>query len=148
MQDLLHEVWSPCFLIAAECCSDVMEVAKEARKRNLGPLHPSFNLVKILKNGLYRNFPENAHELASGKLCISLTRVSDGENVLVSEFSSKDELIQVQYWITQDGFPRVQMLSTKYLQEDQVSCLGKGLIFKMCGFMSFGNKSRMGMQQF
>ncbi|KAM4037925.1 patatin-like phospholipase domain-containing protein 2 [Anomaloglossus baeobatrachus] len=71
-----------------------MEVAKEARKRNLGPLHPSFNLVKILKSGLYRNFPENAHELASGKLCISLTRVSDGENVLVSDFSSKEELIQ------------------------------------------------------
>ncbi|KAM9311491.1 patatin-like phospholipase domain-containing protein 2 [Gastrophryne carolinensis] len=83
-----------CGCCLAECCSDVMEVAKEARKRNLGPLHPSFNLVKILKNGLYRNLPENAHELASGKLFISLTRVSDGENILVSDFSSKDELIQ------------------------------------------------------
>ncbi|XP_063784989.1 patatin-like phospholipase domain-containing protein 2 [Pseudophryne corroboree] len=83
-----------CGSCLAECCSDVMEVAKEARKRNLGPLHPSFNLVKILKNGLYRNLPDNAHELASGKLCISLTRVSDGENVLVSDFSSKEELIQ------------------------------------------------------
>ncbi|KAM3926050.1 patatin-like phospholipase domain-containing protein 2 [Leptodactylus fuscus] len=83
-----------CGCCLAECCSDVMDVAKEARKRNLGPLHPSFNLVKILKNGLYRNLPENAHELASGKLCISLTRVSDGENVLVSEFGSKEELIQ------------------------------------------------------
>ncbi|XP_068134281.1 patatin-like phospholipase domain-containing protein 2 isoform X2 [Hyperolius riggenbachi] len=71
-----------------------MKVAREARKRNLGPLHPSFNLVKILKDGLNRNFPENAHELASGKLCISLTRVSDGENVLVSDFSSKEELVQ------------------------------------------------------
>ncbi|XP_053319215.1 patatin-like phospholipase domain-containing protein 2 [Spea bombifrons] len=83
-----------CGCCLAQCCSDVMEVAKEARKRNLGPLHPSFNLVKILKNGLYRNLPDNAHELASGKLCISLTRVSDGENVLVSDFSSKEELIQ------------------------------------------------------
>ncbi|XP_029455986.1 patatin-like phospholipase domain-containing protein 2 isoform X3 [Rhinatrema bivittatum] len=78
----------------SECCSDVIELAKEARKRNLGPLHPTFNLVKILKNGLYKNLPENAHELASGKLCVSLTRVSDGENVLVSDFSSKEELIQ------------------------------------------------------
>ncbi|CAJ0959138.1 unnamed protein product [Ranitomeya imitator] len=83
-----------CGCCLADCCSDVMEVAKEARKRNLGPLHPSFNLVKILKNGLYKNLPENAHELASGKLCISLTRVSDGENVLVSDFGSKEELIQ------------------------------------------------------
>ncbi|XP_044133776.1 patatin-like phospholipase domain-containing protein 2 [Bufo gargarizans] len=83
-----------CGSCMAQCCSDVMDVAKEARKRNLGPMHPSFNLVKILKNGLYRNLPENAHELASGRLCISLTRVSDGENVLVSEFGSKEELIQ------------------------------------------------------
>ncbi|XP_072340618.1 patatin-like phospholipase domain containing 3 isoform X1 [Scyliorhinus torazame] len=76
------------------CCADVMKVAKEARKRNLGPLHPSFNLVKIIRNGLFRNLPENAHQLATGRLCISLTRVPDGENVLVSEFNSKEELIQ------------------------------------------------------
>lgn len=78
----------------AQCCADVMELAKEARKRHLGPLHPSFNLVKIVKKGLNKNLPDNIHELASGRLCISLTRVSDGENVLVSDFNSKEELIQ------------------------------------------------------
>ncbi|XP_051886744.1 patatin-like phospholipase domain containing 3 isoform X2 [Pristis pectinata] len=77
-----------------KCCADVMEVAKEARKRNLGPLHPSFNLVKIIRNGLFKNLPEDAHQLATGRLCISLTRVSDGENVLLSDFNSKEELIQ------------------------------------------------------
>lgn len=80
----------------AKCCEDVIEVAKEARKRNLGPLHPSFNLVKVLKSGLDRDLPSDAHLLASGRLCVSLTRVSDGENVLVSEFNSKEELIQVK----------------------------------------------------
>uniref|UniRef100_A0A3Q3ARH2 triacylglycerol lipase n=1 Tax=Kryptolebias marmoratus TaxID=37003 RepID=A0A3Q3ARH2_KRYMA len=78
----------------AKCCEDVIEVAKEARKRNLGPLHPTFNLVKVLRSGLNRDLPSDAHILASGRLCISLTRVSDGENVLVSEFGSKEELIQ------------------------------------------------------
>ncbi|XP_075867584.1 patatin-like phospholipase domain containing 3 [Nelusetta ayraudi] len=77
-----------------KCCEDVIQVAKEARKRNLGPLHPSFNLVKVLKSGLDRDLPSDAHLLASGRLCVSLTRVSDGENVLVSEFNSKEELIQ------------------------------------------------------
>ncbi|XP_066525832.1 patatin-like phospholipase domain containing 3 isoform X3 [Hoplias malabaricus] len=77
-----------------KCCEDVIEVAKEARKRNLGPLHPTFNLVKVLRSGLQRDLPEDAHTRASGKLCVSLTRVSDGENVLVSDFNSKDELIQ------------------------------------------------------
>uniref|UniRef100_A0A3B3V3W2 triacylglycerol lipase n=1 Tax=Poecilia latipinna TaxID=48699 RepID=A0A3B3V3W2_9TELE len=78
----------------AKCCEDVIEVAKEARKRNLGPLHPTFNLVKVLRSGLNRDLPSDAHILASGRLCVSLTRVSDGENVLVSQFSSKEELIQ------------------------------------------------------
>ncbi|XP_030626173.1 patatin-like phospholipase domain containing 3 [Chanos chanos] len=77
-----------------KCCKDVIELTKEARKRNLGPLHPSFNLVKVLRTGLQRDLPQNAHTLASGRLCVSLTRVSDGENVLVSDFDSKDELIQ------------------------------------------------------
>lgn len=73
----------------------MIEVAKEARKRNLGPLHPTFNLVKVIKSGLDRDLPSDAHVRASGRLCVSLTRVSDGENVLISEFSSKEELIQV-----------------------------------------------------
>ncbi|KAK1790344.1 hypothetical protein P4O66_014253, partial [Electrophorus voltai] len=77
-----------------KCCQDVMEVAKQARKRSLGPLHPTFNLVKILRSGLERDLPEDAHLRASGKLCVSLTRVSNGENMLVSDFTSKEELIQ------------------------------------------------------
>ncbi|XP_053108863.1 patatin-like phospholipase domain-containing protein 2 isoform X2 [Hemicordylus capensis] len=78
----------------AEACADVLGLAKEARKRNLGPLHPSFNVMKIIRDGLYKNLPENTHQLISGKLCISLTRVSDGKNVLVSHFNSKDEVVQ------------------------------------------------------
>ncbi|XP_010864910.2 patatin-like phospholipase domain containing 3 [Esox lucius] len=78
----------------AKCCEDVIETVKEARKRNLGPLHPSFNLVKVLRTGLQRDLPANAHTLASGRLCVSLTRVSDGQNVIVSQFKSKEDLIQ------------------------------------------------------
>uniref|UniRef100_A0A8D2Q8S0 triacylglycerol lipase n=1 Tax=Varanus komodoensis TaxID=61221 RepID=A0A8D2Q8S0_VARKO len=77
-----------------EACADVMGLAKEARKRNLGPLHPSFNVMKIIRDGLYKHLPENTHELIAGKLCISLTRVSDGKNVLVSNFKSKEEVVQ------------------------------------------------------
>ncbi|XP_077193925.1 1-acylglycerol-3-phosphate O-acyltransferase Pnpla3-like [Paroedura picta] len=78
----------------AEACADVLQLAKEARKRNLGPLHPSFNVIKIIRDGLHKNLPENTHQLMSGKLCISLTRVSDGKNVLVSNFNSKEEVVQ------------------------------------------------------
>lgn len=84
-----------CVLFAAEACADVLALAKEARKRNLGPLHPSFNVIKIIRDGLMRNLPENTHLLSSGRLCISLTRVSDGKNTLISNFNSKEEVVQV-----------------------------------------------------
>ncbi|VCW78518.1 unnamed protein product [Gulo gulo] len=77
-----------------EAGANIIEVSKEARKRFLGPLHPSFNLVKTIRGCLVKTLPADSHERASGRLGISLTRVSDGENVIISQFSSKDELIQ------------------------------------------------------
>lgn len=72
-----------------------MLMAKEARKHRLGPLHPSFSLLQLVKDSLLSRLPEDAHVRASGKLCVSLTRVSDGKNVLVSQFHSREELIEV-----------------------------------------------------
>ncbi|XP_075693714.1 patatin-like phospholipase domain-containing protein 2 [Rhinoderma darwinii] len=77
-----------------EAGANIIDVSKEARKRFLGPLHPSFNLVKIIRNCLYKTLPDDAHEHATGRLGISLTRVSDGENVLLTQFNTKEELIQ------------------------------------------------------
>nr|XP_057931713.1 patatin-like phospholipase domain-containing protein 2 isoform X2 [Doryrhamphus excisus] len=77
-----------------KCCADLMFMAKEARKHKLGPLHPSYNLLQLVKDSLQAGLPQDAHLRASGKLCISLTRVRDGKNVLVSDFDSRDELIQ------------------------------------------------------
>lgn len=81
--------------VPGEAGANIIEVSKEARKRFLGPLHPSFNLVKTIRGCLLKTLPADCHERASGRLGISLTRVSDGENVIISHFSSKDELIQV-----------------------------------------------------
>ncbi|KAK2081127.1 Patatin-like phospholipase domain-containing protein 2 [Saguinus oedipus] len=78
-----------------EVAANIIEVSKEARKRFLGPLHPSFNMVKTIRGRLLKTLPADSHEHASGRLGISLTRVSDGENVIISHFSSKEELIQL-----------------------------------------------------
>ncbi|CAL8356524.1 unnamed protein product [Lota lota] len=77
-----------------ETGASIIGVAKEARKRFLGPMHPSFNLVKIMRHMLHRTLPPDAHHRATGRLGISLTRVADGENVLVSVFNSKEEVVQ------------------------------------------------------
>uniref|UniRef100_A0A3Q3JH59 triacylglycerol lipase n=1 Tax=Monopterus albus TaxID=43700 RepID=A0A3Q3JH59_MONAL len=75
-------------------CADLMFMAKEARKRRLGPLHPAYNLLQLVQDSLLKNLPKDAHIRVSGKLCVSLTRVRDGKNMLVSEFDSREELIQ------------------------------------------------------
>ncbi|XP_036432381.1 patatin-like phospholipase domain-containing protein 2 [Colossoma macropomum] len=77
-----------------ETGANIIDVAKEARKRFLGPMHPSFNLVKIIRARLYRTLTPDAYSKATGRLGISLTRVTDGENVLVTHFSSNEELVQ------------------------------------------------------
>uniref|UniRef100_A0A8P4K7Z9 PNPLA domain-containing protein n=1 Tax=Dicentrarchus labrax TaxID=13489 RepID=A0A8P4K7Z9_DICLA len=66
-----------------------------ARKHTLGVFHPTFSLLHIVRHSLLEKLPADAHLRASGKLCVSLTRLADGKNVLVSEFDSREELIQV-----------------------------------------------------
>ncbi|KAF1386798.1 hypothetical protein PFLUV_G00098620 [Perca fluviatilis] len=77
-----------------ETGASIINVAKEARKRFLGPMHPSFNLMKIVRHMLLCTLPADCHLEANGRLGISLTRVTDGENVLVSHFNNKEELVQ------------------------------------------------------
>lgn len=77
-----------------ETGASIIDVAKEARKRFLGPMHPSFNLVKIMRHMLQHTLPSDCHHRATGRLGISLTRVTDGENVLVSHFNTKEEVVQ------------------------------------------------------
>ena len=43
----------------------------------------------------FQVLPDNAHEIVSGRLFISVTRVSDGKNVLLSEFKTRAMLVDV-----------------------------------------------------
>lgn len=83
-----------CDLPLGEITSNVLRVAREARQRTLGPFSPSFNVQEILLESLQKFLPDDAHILVNGKLHISLTRVYDGKNVIVSQFNSKEDLLQ------------------------------------------------------
>ncbi|XP_031723908.1 patatin-like phospholipase domain-containing protein 2 [Anarrhichthys ocellatus] len=74
--------------------ADVLTLAKEARKHSLGVFHPTFSLLRTVRDSLLEKLPADAHLRASGRLCVSLTRLADGKNALVSEFDSREELIQ------------------------------------------------------
>uniref|UniRef100_A0A8C3IQ87 Uncharacterized protein n=1 Tax=Chrysemys picta bellii TaxID=8478 RepID=A0A8C3IQ87_CHRPI len=71
------------------------EAMEEVRKASILTLCPGYCMLRIIEKGLRKELPENSHQLASGKLCISLTRLLDLQNVIISEYRSKEELIQV-----------------------------------------------------
>ncbi|XP_014602624.1 PREDICTED: patatin-like phospholipase domain-containing protein 3 isoform X2 [Polistes canadensis] len=83
-----------CDLPLGEITSNVLRVAREAREHTLGPFSPSFNVHEILLESLQKFLPEDAHIRVNGKLHISLTRVYDGKNVIVSHYNSREELLQ------------------------------------------------------
>uniref|UniRef100_A0ABK0LMA4 Patatin-like phospholipase domain containing 3 n=1 Tax=Rattus norvegicus TaxID=10116 RepID=A0ABK0LMA4_RAT len=89
----LHAVTFVCSLPLDHIMEILMDLVRKARSRNIGTLHPFFNINKCVRDGLQETLPDNVHQIISGKVYISLTRVSDGENVLVSEFHSKDEVV-------------------------------------------------------
>ncbi|CAH0560431.1 unnamed protein product [Brassicogethes aeneus] len=83
-----------CDLSLGDVTSNILSVAIEARKKSLGPFHPTFNVHNILLDCLEKFLPEDAHHRVNGKLHISLTRWYDGKNVIVSQFDTRQELIQ------------------------------------------------------
>lgn len=68
----------------------------EVKKSFLGPLSPSCKMVQMMRQFLYRVLPEDSYKAANGKLHVSLTRFTDGECVVVSEYTSKEELIEAR----------------------------------------------------
>lgn len=68
----------------------------EVKKSFLGPLAPSCKMVQMMRQFLYQVLPEDSYKAATGKLHVCLTRLTDGENVVVSEYTSKEELIEAR----------------------------------------------------
>ena len=71
-------------------------MAIQARNRALGPFHPTFDVNKLITDALEKVLPEDAHQRVNGRLHISVTRLSDNQNVILSQFDSKEDLIQVR----------------------------------------------------
>ncbi|KAI1696898.1 patatin-like phospholipase domain-containing protein [Ditylenchus destructor] len=83
-----------CNVCISEATSAILQVVCEARAGTLQALSPTFDLMGLVRDGLNRILPDNAHELCSGRLFVSLTRYSDFKNVIVSQYHTKRELVQ------------------------------------------------------
>ncbi|XP_074633862.1 patatin-like phospholipase domain-containing protein 4 isoform X1 [Acropora palmata] len=78
-----------------KCTDFVHELTEEARSHPLGPFNPQFDIVRSLQKGLELYLPSDSHKIASGRLYVSVTSLKERKNVFISEFESKEELIQV-----------------------------------------------------
>ncbi|XP_064894954.1 omega-hydroxyceramide transacylase isoform X1 [Columba livia] len=82
-------------LVLCECDIEEMKLSfLSAMKTSLPRCFPGGKILKTLKDFLQQHLPPHAHELVSGRLHVVLTRVRDWSSVVVSRFSSRDDLIQ------------------------------------------------------
>nr|XP_041577140.1 omega-hydroxyceramide transacylase-like [Taeniopygia guttata] len=82
------------FALLCFASDEVIEYFFSRLKISLWGLVPGNRVHRALRETFDKFLPPNAHELVSGKLHIILTRLHDWRCVTVSEFASKEELIQ------------------------------------------------------
>lgn len=98
--DLLHPQYYtnnliPTHVLPGVITTEILRITNLARSFTLfGPLDPRFNLHKCLEAVLRSHLPDDAHERASGRLFISLTRIRDKTNVILSQFQYREQLIK------------------------------------------------------
>ena len=75
----------------------VKQMFEESREyRFLGFLHPSFDPSARLRKFKEELLPKDAHRLSRHKLKISLTTLAERKNWLLSDFTTRKELIDVR----------------------------------------------------
>jgi hypothetical protein len=78
-----------------DCLREIINLSEEARKRPLGVFDRRNQIVNELPRALDKVFPDDAHKRVNGRLYVSMTRLKDFKSVIVNEFESKKDLIDV-----------------------------------------------------
>uniref|UniRef100_A0A1L8DVM7 Putative adiponutrin n=1 Tax=Nyssomyia neivai TaxID=330878 RepID=A0A1L8DVM7_9DIPT len=74
--------------------AEILRIAANAERTLFGSFRRMFNSSDYIYRILDKYLPVDAHLRVNGKLCISLTTFTDAENVVVSHFDSRSQLIQ------------------------------------------------------
>nr|XP_010334474.1 patatin-like phospholipase domain-containing protein 4 isoform X2 [Saimiri boliviensis boliviensis] len=77
-----------------ECSQFTYKFAEEARRQSFGAVTPGYDFMARLRSGMELILPSNAHELAQNRLHVSISNTKTRENYLVSNFSSREDLIK------------------------------------------------------
>ena len=73
--------------------NNFQQVSRECEKYNLGPLDKAINMELFIRDCL-RDLPEDIHVRLSNRLFVSITSLPSFNNVIVSEWSSREDLIE------------------------------------------------------
>ncbi|XP_041834508.1 patatin-like phospholipase domain-containing protein 4 [Melanotaenia boesemani] len=78
-----------------ENCKDfTYRFAESVRQQKFGAVTPGYDFMLTLREGIEEILPTDAHSLASHRLHVSITHSKSGKNHIVSQFSSREELIK------------------------------------------------------
>ena len=77
--------------------TSTMRGCHRARRGVLGPLSPSFDPNTWLADIMDRTLTDQIAREVSGRYHVSVTRVYDGSNMIINQFSNKEELKNVSY---------------------------------------------------
>ncbi|XP_055294234.1 patatin-like phospholipase domain-containing protein 4 [Moschus berezovskii] len=78
-----------------ECNKFTYDFAEEIRRQSFGALTPGYDFMARLRSGVESILPANAHELAHGRLYVSISNTRTRQNCLVSSFPSREDLVEV-----------------------------------------------------
>lgn len=74
--------------------SELVQLVTNIQNHLGGPFSPFVNITNMLRSNLEKTLPEDAHVRCSGRLHISVTRLQDSKNCILSQFESKQQLIE------------------------------------------------------
>lgn len=77
------------------CLKEIIELTEDIRRRPLGVFDRSNQIVDVLPTVLNKVFPDDAHKRVGNRLYVCMTRLKDMKKVIVNEFDSKQDLIDV-----------------------------------------------------
>lgn len=76
----------------------MISFARQMKEFTLGPFNPSVNVFQWLEAFLKNHIPDNAHQLANGRLAVAVTRMVDRKLTIISSFDSKEDVINVSWF--------------------------------------------------
>lgn len=76
-----------------ECVEFLYATAAKVKKQKMGIMTPRFSVLDPLETFIESLLPEDAHECATEKLHISLTKKR--KNIMISNYESRDDVIKV-----------------------------------------------------